>query len=132
LGERYGAAGVNVNIPIFNGKLFHARQAEAELHAQAAAQNLKDFENRVSRDVRESYLNAVNAFQRLGLTAQLLDQAKLGLQLAQSRYDLGLGSIVELSQAQLNETSGEIASTRAKYDYQTERAILSYQTATIR
>ncbi len=132
LRDRYGAAGINVNIPIFNGKLFHARQAEAELRAQAAAQNVKDLENRVSRDVRESYLNAVNAFERLGLTAQLLDQAKLGLDLAQSRYDLGLGSIVELSQAQLNEASAEIASTRAKYDYQTERAILSYQTASIR
>ena len=132
LGERYGAAGVNINIPIFNGKLFHARQAEAVLRAQAAAQNVKDLENRVMRDVRESYLSALNAFQRLGLTSQLLDQAKLGLDLAQSRYDLGLGSIVELSQAQLNETSAEIASTRAKYDYQTERAILAYQTATIR
>ena len=132
LRDRFGAAGINVNIPIFNGKLFHARQAEAELRAQAAAQNVKDLENRVSRDVRESYLNAVNAFERLGLTKQLLDQAKLGLDLAQSRYDLGLGSIVELSQAQLNEASAEIASTRAKYDYQTERAILSYQTASIR
>lgn len=132
LRDRFGAAGVNVNIPIFNGKLFHARQAEAELHAQAAAQNVKDLENRVSRDVRESYLGAVNAFERLGLTAQLLAQAKLGLDLAQSRYDLGLGSIVELSQAQLNEASAEIASTRAKYDYQSARAILSYQTATIR
>lgn len=132
LRARYGAAGINVNIPILNGKLFRARQTEAELQAQAAAQNVRDFENRVARDVREAYLNALTAFQRLGLTAQLLDQAKLGLGLAQSRYDLGLGSIVELSQAQLNETSAEIASTRAKYDYQTERAVLAYQTATIR
>src|SRR5713101_2371590 len=89
--------------------------------AQAVAQNVKDFENRVARDVRVAYLNAVNAYERLGLTAQLLDQAKLALNLAQSRYDLGLGSIVELSQAQLNETSAELVSTRAKYDYQARR-----------
>ncbi len=132
LRDRYGAAGINVNIPILNGKLFHARQTEAELRAQAAARNLKDFENRVSRDVRVAYLNAVNAYERLGLTAQLLDQAKLGLDLAQSRYDLGLGSIVELSQAQLNETSAQIASARAKYDYQTERSVLAYQIGSIR
>jgi outer membrane protein len=131
LSERYGAAGVNVNIPIFNGKLFHARQAEAELRAQAAERNVRDLENRVVRDVRVSYLGAVNAYERLGLTAQLLDQAKLGLDLAQSRYNLGLGSIVELSQAQLNATSAEMASTRAKYDYQTQRAILAYQIGTI-
>jgi outer membrane protein len=132
LRDRFGAAGVNVNIPIFNGKLFHARQTEAELHAKAVAQNVKELENRVARDVRVAYLNAVNAFERLGLTAQLLDQAKLGLDLAQERYNLGLGSIVELSQAQLNETSAEIASTAAKYDYQTQRAILAYQVGTIR
>jgi outer membrane protein len=132
LRDRFGAAGVNVNIPIFNGKLFHARQSEAELRAQAVAQNVKDLENRVARDVRVAYLNAVNAYERLGLTAQLLDQAKLGLDLAQARYNLGLGSIVELSQAQLNETSAEIASTAAKYDYQTQRAILAYQAGTIR
>ena len=132
LNDHYGAAGVNVNIPIFNGRLFRARQAEAEFRAQAASQNVKDMENRVIRDVRQAYLNALNAYERLGLTAQLLDQAKLGLELAQSRYDLGLSSIVELSQAQLNETSAEIASTRATYDYQAERAALAYQTATIR
>lgn len=132
LGDRYGAAGVNINIPIFNGRLFHARQTEAELRAKAVAQNVKDLENRVARDLRIAYLNAVNANERLGLTAQLLEQAKLGLDLAQARYNLGLSSIVELSQAQLNETSAEIASTSAKYDYQTQRAILAYQAGSIR
>ena len=132
LRDRFGAAGVNVNIPIFNGRLFHARQTEAELHAQAVAQNVKDLENRVARDVRVAYLNAVNAYERLGLTAQLLDQAKLGLDLAQARYNLGLGSIVELSQAQLSETSAEIASTSAKYDYQTQRVNIDYQIGALR
>jgi outer membrane protein len=132
LGDRYAAAGANINIPVFNGKLFRARQTEAELRAKAVARNVQDLENQVARDVRVAYLNAVNSYERLGLTAQLLDQAKLGLDLAQSRYDLGLGSIVELSQAQLNETSAEIVSTRAKYDYQTGRAILAYQVGIIR
>ena len=49
---RYGAVGVNVNIPIFNGGLFKARQTEAELRAKAAQQNVNDLENRVARDVR--------------------------------------------------------------------------------
>ena len=132
LGDRFGALGINLNIPIFNGKLFHARQTEAELRAQAAARNVQDFQNRVARDVRVAYLGAVNAYQRLGLTAQLLDQAKLGLDLATSRYNLGLGSIVELSQAQLNETAAEVASARAKYDYQTQRAVLAFQIGSIR
>jgi hypothetical protein len=39
---------------------------------------------------------------------------------------------VELSQAQLNLTSAQIASTRARYDYQAQRAILGFQTGAIR
>jgi outer membrane protein len=130
--SRYGAVGLNFTVPVFNGGLFRARRSEAEYRARAAAQNVKDLENRVIRDVRVAYLNARTAFERVGLTAQLLDQAKLSLDLAQSRYDLGLSSIVELSQAQLNLTSAQIGAASAKYDYQSQRAQLSYQIGELR
>jgi len=129
---RYGAAGVNVNIPILNGHLFRARRTEAELRAKAAAQNVNDLANRVSRDVRVAYLNASTAFDRLALTAQLLDQARLALDLAQRRYDIGLGSIVELSQAELNVTAAEIAGSSAQFEYQVQRANVSYQIGALR
>ena len=130
--NRYGAVGVNLNIPIFNGGLFKARQTEADLKAKAAAQRTNDLENRVARDVRVAYLNATTAYDRMGLTKQLLDQAQLALDLAQTRYDAGLGSIVELSQAQLAWTTAQIANTSAAYDYQTQRVILDYQTGSLR
>lgn len=127
LADRYAAAGVNVNIPIFNGHLFEARRAQAELKAQAEDQNLRDLGDRVARDVRVAWLNSKTAFERLGLTKQLLDEANLALDLAQARYQLGLGSIVELSQAQLNQTQAQIDQTSAKYDYQIQFATLNYQ-----
>jgi len=123
---------LNVNIPIFNGGLFKARQAEAELKARADSQNVSDLENRITRDVRVAFLNATTAQDRLALTQQLLQQAQLALDLAQTRYDLGLGSIVELSQAQLNLTSAQIANTTAQYDYQTQRVVLDYQIGALR
>jgi outer membrane protein len=130
--SRYGAVGVNVTIPIFNGGLFKARQAEAELKARAATQNTSDLENRIVRDVRVAWLNATTAYDRLALTQQLLDEAQLALDLAQSRYDLGLGSIVELSQAELSLTSAQIANASARYDYQTDRVITDYQVGALR
>jgi len=129
---RYGALGVNVNIPVFNGGLFRARQSEAELRARAATEQVNDLANRIIRDVRVAYLNARTAFERVGLTAQLLQQAQLSLDLAQGRYNLGLSSIIELSQAQLNLTSAQIANTSAKYDYQTQRAVVDYEVGTLR
>jgi outer membrane protein len=123
----FGAVGLNVNIPVFNGGLFKARRSEAEFRTRAAAQNVKSLENRVVRDVRVAYLNAKTAYERVGLTAQLLDQARLALDLSQSRYDLGLSSMIELSQAQLNLTAAQIASAGAKYDYQIQKSLLDYQ-----
>jgi outer membrane protein len=125
--DHYSAAGVNVNIPIFNGHLFTARRAEADLRAQAQEQQVRDLENAIARDIRVAWLNANTAYQRLSVTDELLQQATLAQDLAQARYDLGLGSIVELSQAQLNKTSAQIASAEAKYDYQIQRSVLSYQ-----
>ena len=124
----YGAVGVNVEIPIFNGFLYSARYHEAALRAQAAQERLRDLRDRISRDVRTSWLNATNIYDRLAVTQQLLEQANLALNLAQSRYKLGLGSIVELSQAQLQQTQAEITNAQAGYDYRLALAVLQYQT----
>jgi outer membrane protein len=124
----YGAVGVNVEIPVFNGFLYPARSKEAALRAQAASEKLRDLRDQISRDVRTSWLNAKASYDRLAVTQQLLDQANLAFSLAQSRYKLGLGSIVELSQAQLQQTQAEIANVGAGYDYRLALAVLQYQT----
>jgi len=129
--NRYGGVGLNMNIPIFNGWQFRARRNEAEFQALAAEQRTRDLANRIERDVRVAWLGVQNAIERRGLTAQLLEQARLALELAQGRYDLGLGSIVELSQAQLNLTTAQIAETNARYDYQLQRSVLDYQAGMI-
>jgi outer membrane protein len=127
----YGAVGANMEIPIFNGFQYFARSKEASLRAQATDERLRDLKNTISRDVRTSWLGANAAYQKLAVTQQLLDQAKLALDLAQSRYKLGLGSIVELSQAQLQETQAEIAFAQAGYDYRLSLAVLTYETTGI-
>lgn len=127
----YGAAGVNVQIPIFNGFLLNAREQEADLRAQATRQKLADLRNQISRDVRTSWLDANTAYERVNVSQQLLTQANLALSLAQTRYKLGLSSIVELSQAQLQQTQAEIGSVTASYDYRLALSSLRYQTTGI-
>jgi outer membrane protein len=125
----YGAVGANMDIPIFNGFLYTARSHEADLRSQAARDRVLDLRNRISRDVRTSWLNANAAYDRLAVTQQLLQQAQLALDLAQARYKLGLGSIVELSQAQLQATQAEISNAQAGYDYRLASAVLRYETS---
>jgi outer membrane protein len=102
------------------------------MKAKAAAENVNDVANRVTRDVRVAFLNATTAADKMALTRQLLDQATLALDLAQTRYDNGLSSIVELGTAQLNLTSAQIADTSAHYDYQNLRVLLDYQIGALR
>jgi len=123
----WGAIGVNVNIPIFNGFLYSSEAKEAAYRAQADAERTRTLRDQIVRDVRTVWLQANTAYQRIAVTAQLLKEANLGLQLAQTRYQLGLSSIVELSQAQLQQTSAAIDNTNAQYQYRLDLATLNYQ-----
>jgi outer membrane protein len=125
----YGAVGVNINIPIFNGFLFNARAKAADLQTELNRQKLADLRNNIARDVRTSWQDTARAFERLSVTQQLREQASLSLDLAQSRYNLGLGSIVEFSQAELQKTEAAIADTDAKYQYRLTQIVLAYTIA---
>jgi outer membrane protein len=122
----YGAVGVNINIPVFNGSLFNARAKAADLQTDVNRQKLADLRNNIARDVRTSWQDTARAFERLSVTQQLREQAGLALDLAQSRYNLGLGSIVEFSQAELQKTEADIADTDARYQYRLTQIVLAY------
>lgn len=130
--ESYSGAGVNVNIPVLNGGLFKARREEAEARAAAADKDVEELSVQIARDVRVAWLDANDAFERLDVTARMVAEAKESLRLAQARYDNALGSIVELSQAQLNETNAEIGAATAKYDYLDRRAVLDFTIGRLR
>jgi len=126
LHDNYAAAGFSLSIPIFNGGLFAARRAEAESEANARINDVRELHLEVTEQVRDSWQRANEAFQSLSVTARLVAQTKEALRLAQARYDAGLGSIVELNEAQVNETSAEISAADANYTYLSRRAELDF------
>lgn len=126
----WGGIGVNMNIPVFNGFLYSAQAKEASIRAQAASEQSRELRDRIARDVRTTWLASNTAYQRVAVTAELLKQANLALQLAQTRYQLGLSSIVELSQAQFQQTDAAIGNTDAQYQYRLALATLNYETGT--
>ncbi len=128
----YSAAGVNVSIPILNGRLYAARGSEAQLRAEALDRDIDDLTVQISEQVRVAWLAANTAFRRLDVTARLVAQAQQSLRLAQVRYDSGLGSIVELNQAQVSQVSAAIAAAGAKYEYLSRRAGLAFVMGALR
>lgn len=122
----YEGVAVNVEVPIFNGHLFTAREEAARDQALAANQRLRDMQQQIGHDVRGAWLTANTSYQRIPVTVAMVNQAQLAQDLAQGRYDLGLASIVELTQAQLNLTQAQIENVTAQYDYESAYAALQY------
>jgi len=59
-----------------------------------------------------------------------VERSQQALDLARARYDLGLSSIVEFTQAQLALINSEIQLSAARYDVELQRAILSFHAGT--
>jgi outer membrane protein len=128
----YEGVGVNVDIPVFNGHLFSARAQAAHYESLAEDQRLRDQQQGIERDVRTAWISASTAYQSIPVTEQFLKQAQLALELAQGRYNLGLSSIVEITQAELNLTQAQIENVSARYDYQSAYAGLQYTIGALR
>jgi outer membrane protein len=128
----YEGAALNLEIPIFNGHLFSARKQAAHYETQATTERLRNVRQQVERDVRAAWISASTAYQRIPVTQELMRQAQLALELAQGRYNLGLASIVEITQAQLNVTQAQIENVSATYEYQIAWAQLQYTVGALR
>jgi len=113
----YAAGGVNLTLPLFTGFRIDAQAQEARLRQKAAEKQAQDLSDSIARDVRVAVLNAQTAFRRIAVADQFRNQTAQALALAQTRYKLGLSSIVELSQAQLQSTQAAVAAVNARYDY---------------
>lgn len=126
LRTRYGSFGVNFSLPVLNGHVNDTRRREAETRVKVAESELRDAEVQVSAELRKAWLQAKDAERRLPVFQKMVEQAEKTLRLAQTRYDLGLGSVIDLNQAQLSKTSAEISELTARYDYQIRRAHLDF------
>jgi outer membrane protein len=71
-----------------------------------ASEQTRALRDQVVQDVRTAWLTANTALQRLTVAGELLKEADAALDLAKTRYDLGLSSIVELSQAESGANTG--------------------------
>jgi len=130
--DDYAAGGLQISLPLFAGGLYTARQHEAELRAQSDNELIRVLEGNLIRDVRIAWLNVNTALQQLQTTEDLVRNAAEAFTLAEARYKNGISSIVELSEAQLNLTSAQIAEAGARYGVQIQQANLRYQVGALR
>jgi len=117
--------GATLSWPFLNGGADEARVAELrgaveQARAARAAEVLQ-----VRADVEQAALAVIEAHARRDVSQVLVGQAQENLELAEGRYQAGVGSIVELTDAQAALTSARAQQVRAGYDLATARVRLA-------
>jgi outer membrane protein len=85
-------------------------------------------QDQIALDIRFAWLNANSGLRRLPLVQQFLAEVNQAADLAHPRYTIGISSITELSQAQLNHTQPQIEQASTKYRYDAFISAVNFQT----
>ncbi len=120
--------GVQLTWSIFDGGNMIAQYRESKATLDAARARVRDTELSVWQDVQQSYLNMIAAEQQIGAAQKAVDSAQENFRLSQGRFDAGVGTIIELTDAQLALTQAQSNEAQALSDFrisiaQLERAV---------
>jgi outer membrane protein len=121
-------AGIVVTWPIFNGFLTEHQLQEAKAKRNVVSYALEDLESRVWLDVKSSYLELQNALQQIHQAEETLAASSGQLELADKRYNAGLGNIIELTDAERFYIQDDAAYVDALYAYSVAKAKLDRAT----
>jgi outer membrane protein len=110
-------AGLTLTLPIFQGFGIQAQVEQAQASLQSARSSLDVTRENVRLDVEQSFLGVQEANERIGASTKLVDQAKEAVNLAEKQYAAGVGTQLEVSDAQLVLSNAEITRIQALYDY---------------
>ena len=117
--------GINLNVPIFSGysTTYSVRAAEAQVDARNA--QLEQLRLQVALDVWTAYQNLTTATQSLRTTADLLDSAQQSERVALGRYKAGVGSILDVLNAQSALAGARQQRIQSTFNWNISRATLA-------
>ncbi len=111
------SAGVAVSIPIFSGFLTKHQVSEARAQFDVAQANREVLRQSIVLDVQSAYLNLVEARERIPAAELTVKQATENLEIANGRYAAGVGSPIEVTDAQVSYANARLTYNQAVYDY---------------
>jgi outer membrane protein len=133
-GEQVGAlitnftATVSLTYPLtgMNPYLVVGQMHEAEATRRQILEQQRGVENQIRLEAAEAHAAMVQAREELQASAKLVTAARDRRDLAEGRYQTGVGSIIELSDAQLNYVNAEFQEVQSRLDLSTAKARLEH------
>ena len=111
------SATLSLQWSIFDGGNRIARYREARANYDAAQARVKATELDIERDVEQTQITVNEAEERIQAAQKAVESAQENFRLAQGRFDAGVGTILELTDAQLALTQAQNLEAQALADY---------------
>lgn len=108
---------LTLNWSIFDGGNRVARYQETKKSVEAARARVQALELSIWQEVVQAHLNLQEAEERIGAARKAVESAQENFRLAQGRFDAGVGTILELTDAQVALTQAQATETQALADY---------------
>lgn len=118
-------AGVVITWPLFNGFLTEHELAAARFRQDAVRQSIEDLRQRIVLEVKSAFLNCQASLQRIEWADRSLTASRAELAVAEKRYASGLGSIIELTEAERRFTEDEATLVQALADLSIDKGMLA-------
>ncbi len=114
---------VNLSIPLFKASSY-AKSKQAKVQLQQMAYTRTDIERKVDMQV-QSYLDNMSASsEQVMSNKEGILQAQKGRDIAQKRYEVGKGTILELNDSEVALTEASLTYNQSIYDYLIAKAEL--------
>jgi outer membrane protein len=125
--NRAGSVGISISVPVFDRFLTRSQVRQARLAADNERILREDLQQEIAVQVRQAYLDYRNVEKRLDVTARQLAAADAALAAEEDRYELGVSTLVELTQARARRVEAASARAQAVAQYIFQRRLLEYQ-----
>lgn len=111
------SAGLQLSIPIFAGN----SKASSQKSVRNTIDQLKLNQEYLAQSIRIQVTNAINSIdvarEQLIMNAKSVEQSQKGYTIANTRYQAGLGTILELNNAELTLTQAQLRYSQSIFDY---------------
>jgi TolC family type I secretion outer membrane protein len=110
-------AGIMLTVPLFQGGLTRGRVSEAQANLIVLESQRDSTKQSILLEVNQAYADLESAAARVEVMESTIKKARENLDLAQGRYEAGIGPYIEVTDAQLSAVNAEIDRIQAVYDY---------------
>jgi TolC family type I secretion outer membrane protein len=122
--EEQWSVGAAVDVPIFDGGLTLSRVSEGKAVLHSLRFEQQRLRQQIALQVRTALLDVQRTAEAMRVTERATGQARENLELAEGRYQTGVGNVIELVDAQRARASADADYVRALYDHQIAVAAL--------